>query len=433
MLNPLAVDVSSANLITDNVSRIVQKRIHMNIKLHATVIHILAPLVVIHHIHAAGVVVGWGAGTNNTGISPNFGQSLPPTGLTNVVAVAAGALHSVALKSDGTVVAWGYSRNGETNVPSVLSNVVAIAAGGFFGNNYGYSLALKSDGTVTGWGVISVPSSLSNVVAIAGGSSFWLALKNDGTVTGNCWDQANGLVTLDDGTLSNVVAITTGDYRCLALARDGTVIGWGRNYYGETTGVASGNLLDTNGTVTLGGQTLTNITEIAAGASHSLALTADGYVLAWGNDSLGQTNVPATLSNVVALAQGGSESTAHCLALKADGKIIAWGSNSCGQTNVPSGLSNIVMVAVGSVHSLALVGDGPPVTHALASNPTWNTNFFSVSLPTQNGHVYALEYENSLTDSNWNALPLAAGNGGILTLTDANAGDAQRFYRVRRW
>jgi len=109
------------------------------------------------------------------------------------------------------------------------------------------------------------------------------------------------------------------------------------------------------------------------------------------------------LSNVVALAQGGSESTAHCLALKADGKIIAWGSNSCGQTNVPSGLSNIVMVAVGSVHSLALVGDGPPVTHALASNPTWNTNFFSVSLPTQNGHVYALEYENSLTDSNWNA------------------------------
>lgn len=433
MLNPLAVDVSSANLITDNVSRIAQKRIHMNIKLHATVIRILAPLVVIHHIHAAGVVVGWGAGTNNTGISPNFGQSFPPTGLSNAVAIAAGALHSVALKSDGTVVAWGYSRLGETNVPTGLSNVVAIAAGGFFGNNYGYSLALKADGTITGWGAISIPTGLSNLVAIAAGGPFWLALKSDGTVTGNWWYLTNGLVTFSDGVLSNVVAVATGNYRCLALKRDGTVVGWGRNYYGETTGVASGNLQSTNGPVILGGHTLTNAVAIAAGDTHSLALKADGMVVAWGDNSSGQTNVPGTLNNVVAIALGGSESTKQCLALKADGNAVAWGSNVYGQTNIPPGLSNIVAVAVGSAHSLALVGNGPPVIHALASNPTWSTNGFTLSVPSEKGRIYSLEYKNSLDENDWKPLPLIAGNGSQISLNDPASTSTQRFYRVQRW
>jgi hypothetical protein len=58
---------------------------------------------------------------------------------------------------------------------------------------------------------------------------------------------------------------------------------------------------------------------------------------------------------------------------------------------------------------------------------------FSCSLPTQNGKVYMMEYKDSLTDSSWTALPLAAGNGGVLTLTDPIATSSQRFYRVRQW
>jgi len=54
-------------------------------------------------------------------------------------------------------------------------------------------------------------------------------------------------------------------------------------------------------------------------------------------------------------------------------------------------------------------------------------------LPTQYGRVYALEYKNSLTDSQWTALPLVAGNGGLRTLSDPTATGQQRFYRVRRW
>ena len=52
----------------------------------------------------------------------------------------------MALKNDGTVVAWGYNANGESTVPADLTGVAAIAAGGY------HSVALKSDGTVVTWG-----------------------------------------------------------------------------------------------------------------------------------------------------------------------------------------------------------------------------------------------------------------------------------------
>src|SRR5204863_8269787 len=73
-------------------------------------------------------------------------QSTVPGGLNGVVAIAAGGNHSLALKSDGTVVAWGGNSSGQSTVPGGLNRVVSVAAGG------PHSLALKSDGTVVTWG-----------------------------------------------------------------------------------------------------------------------------------------------------------------------------------------------------------------------------------------------------------------------------------------
>jgi hypothetical protein len=138
-------------------------------------------------------------------------------------------------------------------------------------------------------------------------------------------------------------------------------------------------------------------------------------------------NVPPDLTNAVAVASGSE----HILALRTDGTVVAWGANSDGQTNVPPGLTNVVAIAAGGDHSLALVGDGPPVLQRPVVNPAWDTNGFSVSVPTQNGRVYALEYKASPSGGNWTPLPLAAGAGGVLSLTDLTATNSQRFYRVR--
>ena len=106
-----------------------------------------------------GKVAAWGRNVE--------GQTTIPVGLSNVVAIGGGS-HSLALKSDGTVVAWGYNGYGQANVPLALSNVVAIAAGG------SHSLAQKNDGTVVAWGFnlygqTTIPAGLSNVVALASG------------------------------------------------------------------------------------------------------------------------------------------------------------------------------------------------------------------------------------------------------------------------
>lgn len=125
-------------------------------------------------IKSDGTVAAWG---------DNYeGQTTIPRGLTNVVAIAAGVNHTVALKSDGTVTAWGENQFGQTTIPVGLTNVVAIAAGVF------HTVALKSDGTVVAWGrnhcdQTTIPKGLTNVVAIAAGSAYTVALKSDGTVT----------------------------------------------------------------------------------------------------------------------------------------------------------------------------------------------------------------------------------------------------------
>ncbi len=131
-----------------------------------------------------GTVANWGRSFEHP-------ETRSPTGLSNVVAIAAGAGQSLALKNDGTVVGWGWNQSGEaTGVPTIgkpnlenfssgavhlngqlLTNVVSIAAG------HGYSMALKQDGTVVAWGKMgdshrpaTVPEGLSNVVAIAAGA-----------------------------------------------------------------------------------------------------------------------------------------------------------------------------------------------------------------------------------------------------------------------
>jgi hypothetical protein len=354
-------------------------------------------------------VVAWGWNT--------YGETNVPGYLTNAVAVAAGSDHSLALRGDGTVIGWGRNNGGATDIPAGLTNVVAIAAGGCFWTPSAQSLALKADGTVVAWGTdgynpLSTPAGLTNMVAVAADGHHCLALRADGTVV--AWGENYCGQTDVPADLNQVVAITAGEENSLALRADGTVVAWG-----------GGNSVGQND-IPAG---LTNAIAVAAGWGRSLALRADGTVVVWGENSGSTTSVPAGLTDIVAVAAGNGSSGA----LRADGTVVMWGTSEVA-TNAPPGLSNVVALASCCGNSLALIGDGPPVVQASLSHPTMTAEGFAVSVPTQSGRVYRLEYKNSLANGNWTALPLVAGTGHERTLTDPSAsGSSQRFYRVRRW
>ena len=295
----------------------------------------------------SGNIVAWGDDT--------YGQTDVPTGVSNLVGVAAGAEFSLGLLNNGSVTGWGDDTYNELDPLPSLSNMTAISAGDVF------ACALKNDGTVTAWGIsnqgiTNVPAGLNHVVAISAGSVHTLALKNNGLVT--AWGSSfwvYGQSTVPAG-LSNVVAVAGGGFFSMALKIDGTVQVWGDNSYGQTN-VPAG---------------LNNVVAIAAGANHCLALKRNGTVLAWGGNGFGQTNVPAGLNQVVAIAAG----SGHDVAVKAGGSVVAWGDNSSGETDVPAGLTNAYALAIGpdSLHSLLLNSSFPV-------NAT-NTAPFFVNSPT---------------------------------------------------
>ena len=285
----------------------------------------------------------------------------------------------------------------------------------------GSGVILKADGTLNAWGLSNItnfPANLTNVVAVAQGptATYGLALKSDGKVV--VWS-AGSSVTNVPTNLSNVVSIAAGTSHCLALKSDGLIASWGDNTSGQRSIPAS--LYSSYPT--------TKPVAIAAGRSHSVALRSDGVVFAWGDNSSGQTNVPALAKNgVVAIAAGED----HSIALRTNGVVVAWGQSDWGQITPPSNLSNVVAISAGWYHCIALVGNRS-ASHAFADNPFFSSNVFSLSIPTQCGRVYELNYITSFTSTNWINLPYVAGNGTNVVITDSTATNSSRFYRVRRW
>ncbi len=324
-----------------------------------------------------------------------------PTTLTNIIAVAASEYRNVALKKDGTVTAWGGTTYGPVDPPDGLTNVIGVAA------SMTESLALLADGTVVGWGRNSTPpDGLSNVVAIAAGIDFSVALKADGTVTAWGIDTYGSTEVPPD--LSNVVSVAACSYAGLALKRDGNVVAWGWGYHGQT------NVPPFNDFVAIG-----------SGYDYCAALRANGTIVVWGDNQI-VGSPPANVTSVISISCGWD----FMSALKSDGTVVLWGN----QTNTPDRLRNVVAISCGYYHTLALIGDLPLVPNPPFSPPVCTSNTFSIDVPTRSGKVYGLEYKNSPNDAeSWAPLPLQAGNGSSVRLSDPTASAPQRFYRVRVW
>jgi alpha-tubulin suppressor-like RCC1 family protein len=428
-----------------------------------------------------GTLQAWGLGVN--------GLTNVPAGLNGVVGIAAGKYHALALRGDGTIKTWADNADGGINaVPASVTDAIAIAA------RDRHSIALKADGTVAAWGYnpyneTNVPGGLSNVVAVAASEENCIALKQDGSIT--IWGRNNSGQTNIVPGVSNVVEISGGlDHNLVRLGSTNlnlirqprSVIGLPRQQVLLSVGVVSRNpftvqwqfngtnisaatnavhripvlakndqgnyralLTTSSGTVTSAvaqvtmtgnsvvawGNNTTAQTNVpsglnaltgAGGNGHNLALRADGGVAVWGTNSFNVANVPVFTTNVVAIAAG----PRHNLALKADGKVSAWGDTSYGKVSVPAGLAGVTAVAAGDNFSLALKGDGSTTQWGLLSSAPANaSNLVSIAA----GFTHALAAKSDGTPITWgvgapsipltlsNVVALAAGSNFSLALT----------------
>jgi alpha-tubulin suppressor-like RCC1 family protein len=321
-------------------------------------------------------------------------EVMPPQQWRGAKAIAAGNFHSLAIRAvgafpppDGTVFAWGANASGqlgdnpdnEHNTPFPTPNTDNTA---FVDGGAAYSVALLADGTVLAWGDNNQGQlSLGYVGSIS-------------VVPGSVRDPVE-----PDNRIQQVIAVAAGRNFCLALKVDGTVWGWGANEQGQLgDGTTESRALPVQVRGAVGDGFLTGVKAIAAGATQSVALKADGTVWAWGGNARGQVGdgtlddrvFPVLIRHLptdgdappwaIAIAAG----DAHSLLVLARGHVRAWGANDRGQlgqdtpTDQPlpirvlnaqhqADLDGVKAIAGGGQHSLAL--------HAVAGGiSAWGSN-----------------------------------------------------------
>jgi alpha-tubulin suppressor-like RCC1 family protein len=400
-----------------------------------------------------GKVVAWGNSVANS-----LATNVPPT-LSNVVAIAAGKTHNLALRKDGGVVAWGDSAQGKTTIPTGLTNVTAISAG------ENHSMALIGDGspviatkpvnkfaytgTTIRFPALAVgrqpmsyqwqfnegdlPAGTNEVLAISNlrptsDGGYRVIVSNSVGVVTSAVAQLTVVVRAPFFTVHPANTSPAGDSAMLAAnafgsqpmsyqwfkgfnkvtndarisgAQDASVVitnllngdsGWYRAQATNEDGSAFSQfalLLAGPRSVAHWGSTtfnkaqvpadLTNVVALTAGAEHCLALRTDGSAGGWGNNNAGQTTIPAAATNLVAVAAKGT----HSLGLKANGTVLSWGQ---AYTGFPS-LSGIVAIAAGQNHGLALRSNGTVVA--------WGSSSVQTNVPAGLADVIAIQSGNN--------------------------------------
>jgi alpha-tubulin suppressor-like RCC1 family protein len=338
----------------------------------------------------------WTWGSNDRGQlgdGTTINRKLPVKILDDVISIAAGKEHSLAIKYDGSLWTWGSNDRGQLgdgtttdhNLPvKILDDVISIVAG------EGHSLAIKSDGSLWVWGSNNfcqlgdkgsidrtLPVKvLDDVFAMAAGYTHSLAIKSDGSLL--AWGD-NNCGQLGDGTTSyhtspvkifnDVLFIAEeqfGDYRFfLTIKNDGSLWAWGDNNCGQ---LGDGTTIDRAMPVKI----LNDVASATAKNFSSFAIKSDGSLWAWGENDFCQLGngttqnqtTPVNILNDVASIVTGEYSS---YAIKNNGSLWAWGYNSSGQigngttTNCKSPvkiLNDVVSVSAGGSYSLAIKSDG---------------------------------------------------------------------------
>jgi hypothetical protein len=188
----------------------------------------------------------------------------------------------------------------------------------------------------------------------------------------------------------------------------GNILGWGWNHVGQLD-IPAG---------------LTDVVAVSASQITSLALKSDGTVVAWGFDVNGAVTVPAGLSNVVAISAGSS----HSLALKDNGTVVAWG---CGggydydQCTIPAAATGVTAIAAGAVHSVALRSNGSVIAWGASyagqrSVPNAAlSGVIAIAAGGSSDHTLALKNNGTVVawgDNQWGQTDVPAGLNNVVAI-----------------
>jgi alpha-tubulin suppressor-like RCC1 family protein len=328
--------------------------------------------------------------------------------------VAGGFWHTVGIRPDGTLWAWGYNAFGQIGDGTTTDKAVPQQIGGGYASvaaGWNHTVAVRADGTLWAWGSNDFgqlgdgtttqqnsPKQIgTGYASVAAGSSHTVAVKTNGTLW--AWG-SNADGQLGDGTTTQqnspkqigtgYATVAAGIVHTLAVKTDGTLWAWGRNGEGQ---LGDGTNKWRNAPMQVG----SGYASVAAGGTHSAAVKVDGTLLEWGNRfTPGEQTPPIQVGSGYASVAAGYWQT---VALKTDGTIWAWGNNAWGQLGdgtiawrfdpVLIG-SEYTSVAMGYGHSMAVRTDGTLLTwgwniHGQLGDGTTTTQY----APKQIGIKYA--------------------------------------------
>ncbi|MGB9879463.1 MAG: RCC1 domain-containing protein, partial [Anaerolineae bacterium] len=209
-----------------------------------------------------------------------------------------------------------------------------------------------------------------SLILLANGRVMACGRNNYGQLGNGTTTSGATAVPVEVQGLNDVVGVAAGDYHSLALLADGRVMAWGRNNCGQ---LGDGTTEDKLTPVQVHG--ISDAVAVAAGGNHSLALLSDGRVMAWGNNEFGQLGDGTTehrltpvqaqgIANAVAIAAGWG----HCLALLSDGSVMAWGFNGYGQLGTGTWGNRLTPVQVANITNVVAVSAGGYHSLALLAN-----------------------------------------------------------------
>ena len=303
----------------------------------------------------------------------------------NWSSVSCGDSHTIAIKTNGTLCAWGsnyYDQLGfgdatDRYTPTQVgtdTNWSSVSCGAE------YTVAIKTDGTLWAWGrnnygqlglgtttQMNTPTQVgtdTNWSSVSCGYYHTIAVKTDGTLwawgDNNCGqlglgDTIDRSIPTQIGTDTNWSFVFCGNWHTIAIKTDGTLWAWGDNYYGQ---LGLGDTTDRNTPTQVG--TDANWSSVSCGNSHSIAIKTDETLWAWGDNGngqlgLGDTTDRNTPTQVGTDANWSSVSCgdSHTIAVKTDGTLWAWGWNYNGQLGLGDTTDRTVPVLINAAPILS--------------------------------------------------------------------------------